>query len=93
MQTHSVGLLWTKDQLVADVATYTTNKHQRYTEMRPQQSSVRRPVTGPMAAEIGLTSTEYAVGVSTPCGPGPLILRFLDLTQRRTTVGRTPLDK
>ena len=28
-----------------------------------------------------------------PVGQGPLIHRYLDHTQRRTTVGRTPLDE
>ena len=35
----------------------------------------------------------FAVTLRPNAGHGLLILRFLDHTQRRTTVGRTPLDE
>ena len=35
----------------------------------------------------------FVIGATAPSGPGPPHSRFLDHTQRRTTVDRTPLDE
>jgi hypothetical protein len=35
----------------------------------------------------------FVCGAIAPTGPWPHSLGFLDHTQRRTTVGRTPLDE
>jgi hypothetical protein len=35
----------------------------------------------------------FSVALRPNAGHGPLILEVLDHTQRRTTVGRTPLDE
>ena len=90
----SVGLLWTSDQLVAETSTGTThNIHNRQTSMttvgfKPTISAGERPQT----YAVERAATGYLFLARQP--PRAFSLsRFLDHTQRLTTVGRTPLDE
>jgi len=63
--------------------------------LKPLQNCILKQVITTTTTTTTTTATTFSVALRPNAGHGLLILflRFLDHTQRRTTVGRTPLDE
>jgi len=81
--THRVGLLWTIDHYVTQSTTYPK-----------QPNTKKRPPCNPAGFEPTIETTEWPqTARQPPWARASSFTRFLDHTQRRTTVSTTPLDE
>jgi len=61
---------------------------------RPQTYALDRAATGTGNGHVLDPSNNFFLGATAPGGPGlPHSRGFLDHTQRRNTVGKTPMDE
>jgi len=98
---NKVGLLWTSDQLVTETPTWqyttlTTDKHPcLLVGFEPTVSASERPQTHTLdSAASGTGIKMFVLEATAPHrARASSITTFLDHTQRRITVGRTPLDE